>query len=205
MKKMIVKVCGMSQAENIREIEKLAVDWMGFIFAPHSPRFLDKKPDYLPVKTRRVGVFVNAELSEILHRADDFKLWTVQLHGSESPIFCSELRTRSFTVIKAFQIETENDLRKTADYEGSCDYFLFDTKSNTYGGSGKLFDWTLLHSYQGQTPFLLSGGIGPENIIALKAFNHPLCVGIDLNSRFEILPGLKDGKAIKQFLKELLY
>ena len=127
----------------------------------------------------------------------------IDLHGSESPDDCLRLQDRGLRVIKAFRIGTAGDLEATAAYEAACSYFLFDTKTPAYGGSGKTFDWTVLDAYRGQTPFLLSGGIGPEHVRALKAFRHDRLVGYDLNSRFEQAPGIKDVEKITRFIQDM--
>ncbi len=200
---MMVKVCGMTRADNIRDIEALGIDWMGFIFYPKSPRCVSSLPSYLPQQARRVGVFVNASPSDI---AEADSLWhfdLLQLHGQETPETCSYWQGRGKQVIKAFSIATAEDLTATARYAGTCDYYLFDTKTPAYGGSGQCFDWHLLQAYRGDTPFLLSGGIDPDSAQALLHFSHPQWAGIDLNSRFETSPGVKDPERIRQLLEQL--
>lgn len=202
---MLIKVCGMREAENIRQVETLGIDWMGFIFYPRSPRFVGETfieaTSEQPV--RRVGVFVNASPEEMIETARKYKLDYLQLHGNESADDCYALQKRGFALIKAFSIASEEDLEKTADYEGRVDYFLFDTKCEGYGGSGKQFDWSVLAAYKGSTPFLLSGGLRPESLEALLHFHHPLLAGIDLNSGFEIEPGMKDVAKLKGFVEEV--
>lgn len=202
---MLIKVCGMREAENIRQVEALGIDWMGFIFYPRSPRFVGETfieaTSEQPV--RRVGVFVNASPEEMIKTARKYKLDYLQLHGNESADDCYALQKRGFALIKAFSIASEEDLEKTKEYEGRVDYFLFDTKCEGYGGSGKQFDWSVLAAYQGSTPFLLSGGIHPESLEALRHFHHPLLAGLDLNSGFETEPGLKDVAKLKGFVGEV--
>ena len=200
---MIVKVCGMRDAENIRQLETLGIDWMGMIFWPKSKRYVSTPPVYLPQHVRKVGVFVDASLDAIRQHVEDYQLDIVQLHGQESPDMLKVLKP--LTLIKAFNIATPEDLQKTEPYEGLADYFLFDTKGKSVGGNGEKFDWSVLASYQGETPFLLSGGIGPEDAQDVKTFHHPKCIGIDLNSRFETEPGLKDITKLKQFLEAIRY
>lgn len=204
---MIIKLCGMRHPDNIRQIDQLGtVDWMGFIFYPPSSRHVSQVPDYLPQHCRRVGVFVNATHEEILQRQASFALDIIQLHGHESPDYCRELRHRlkaGTRLIKTVQIATQKDLEDTHRHEGLADYFLFETKSNSYGGSGQQFDWHILHRYQGQTPFLIAGGIGADDAARVKAFHHPRWVGIDLNSRFEIAPALKDPQRLQAFIRQL--
>ncbi len=199
----IIKVCGMTEADNIRAIEQLGVDMIGFIFYPKSPRCLCEIPGYMPVRTKRVGVFVNESKENILMYADRFGLNYIQLHGNESPDYCRTLRSNGLRLIKAFSIALPKDLFDVSAYDGLCEYYLFDTKTPQFGGSGNQFDWNLLHRYNGSTPFLLSGGINPYSAKAIKEFRHPRLAGIDLNSRFETTPGLKDIERIETFLKEL--
>ena len=200
---MIVKVCGMRDAENIRQLETLGIDWMGMIFWPKSKRHVSMPPVYLPQHVRKVGVFVDASLDAIRQHVEDYQLDIIQLHGQESTETLKALKP--LTLIKAFNIATPEDLQKTVAYEGLADYFLFDTKGESVGGNGEKFDWSVLDSYQGETPFLLSGGIGPEDAQDVESFRHPKCIGIDLNSRFETEPGLKDITKLKQFLEAIRY
>ncbi len=203
---MIIKVCGMREAENIREVERLGIDLMGFIFWPKSSRYVSKRPDYLPQQVKRVGVFVDEDPEEVKRLADNYSLDYIQLHGHETPEVISYLRTSASPhpwMIKAFNIATEEDLSQTLPYEGLADLFLFDTKGQSVGGNGVKFNWDVLDAYQGSTPFLLSGGIGPDDAAQVNAFRHPKCIGIDLNSRFELSPGLKDIAKLKEFICNL--
>lgn len=200
----LIKVCGMRQAENIQEVEALhEVDMMGFIFYPKSPRFIYEMPAYLPTRAHRVGVFVNEDKQVVKTYADRFGLDYVQLHGNESPDYCRSLRSSGLKIIKAFSIARTKDLNNVIEYEDVCHLFLFDTKCELYGGSGNQFDWSILHAYHGQVPFLLSGGINSYSANALKEFSHPSLAGYDLNSRFELKPGEKDTERIRTFLNEL--
>lgn len=203
---MIVKVCGMREAENIRAVEALGVDWMGFIFWEHSSRCVSQRPAYLPTRAKRVGVFVDESLDVVCQHVEAFGLDVVQLHGSESPAYLRDLRSSCdarLLIVKAFSIATRDDLLLTSLYEGLADYFLFDTKAQLVGGNGRKFDWSVLAHYDGSTPFLLSGGIGPDDASRLSAFSHPRLAGIDLNSRFEISPALKNVELLKQFLYDI--
>ncbi len=200
---MLVKVCGMREAENIHAIESLKIDFMGFIFYPKSPRYVKEKPDYLPVHCQRVGVFVNASKEEILNRAKDFDLDFAQLHGQESPAQCTGLKAEGLQVIKAFPIGQDYDWKNTYMYKGVADYFLFDTAGPSHGGSGKRFDWKILKDYSGDTPFLLSGGIRPESLNDVLAFRHPQFRGVDLNSGFETSPGVKDVGLLNEFINNI--
>lgn len=206
MNYQLIKVCGMRHADNIRQVEALGPDWMGLIFWPRSSRYVDRRPDYLPTRARRVGVFVDQPADEIVRIARDYRLDAIQLHGHETPADLNRLRAVLGTVpalIKAFSISTAADLERTADYDGAADYLLFDTKTPLAGGSGRQFDWRVLDAYHGTTSFLLSGGIGPDDTGRLAAFHHPRCIGIDLNSRFELEPGLKDVEKLKTFIKKI--
>ena len=192
----------MRDAENIRKVEALGIDMMGFIFYPKSSRYVSARPAYLPQKCKRVGVFVDENIENIKKIADDYALDFVQLHGHESPEQISHLSllTSHLSIIKAFNIATKEDLDATTPYEGLVDYFLFDTKGPSVGGNGEEFDWSVLEAYNGDTPFLLSGGIGPDDAERILNYHHPKCIGIDLNSRFEIEPGIKDITKLKTFL-----
>ena len=203
----IIKVCGMRDASNIRAVEQeVSPDCMGFIFYPKSPRYVAAPPDYLPTACDRVGVFVNAELNFILDRVCDYGLHAIQLHGEESPEYIRRLRCRipdRMMIIKALSVggpDSGEVETLTAPYLSCVDFFLFDTPSAGYGGSGKAFDWSALQSYRGSVPFILSGGIGPGSLEELRAFRHPRCVGIDLNSRFETEPGIKDVALLRDFI-----
>ena len=203
----------MREAENIREVEALGIDLMGFIFWPKSSRYVNERPAYLPTQCKRVGVFVNEDAETIKKIAEDYALDYIQLHGSESPEQISHLSplTSHLSIIKAFNIATTEDLEATKPYEGIVDYFLFDTKGKSVGGNGEKFDWSVLSDYVGETPFLLSGGIGPDDTERVKFFltSHlsPLtskkCIGIDLNSRFETAPAIKDVAVLSRFLSQL--
>lgn len=188
--------------ENIREVEQAGADWIGFIFFSKSPRYVAEVPAYLPGQAKRIGVFVNEDESGIKERVKAFRLDYVQLHGHEQPDLCQKLQAQGIGVIKVFSLKSPEDVQQTLPYEGTADYFLFDTPCTGHGGSGKCFDWSLLDHYSGQTPFLLSGGLSPDSLEALSAFYHPRWAGIDLNSGFETAPALKDALAIRQFIKQ---
>ena len=198
---MIIKVCGMREADNIREVETLGIDMMGFIFWPKSSRFVTQRPDYLPKRVKRVGVFVDEDPEQVKRLAVDYDLDYIQLHGQESPSYIFQLG--GLHIIKAFNISTAEDLLQAQPYEGIVDYFLFDAKGKSVGGNGEKFNWDVLSAYNGSTPFLLSGGIGLDDATNVKAFHHPKCIGIDLNSRFELAPGLKDVAKLKEFIFNL--
>lgn len=200
----------MRDPENIREAEKLAIDLMGFIFWHKSSRNVSEMPSYLPTRQKRVGVFVDADIKEVTEKAKEYALDLIQLHGKETPDYIQRLRSlcplrgdHATAIIKALNIADAGDLAQTAQYEGIVDYFLFDTKSKLVGGNGTQFDWSVLQAYQGDTPFILSGGIGPDDAEKVKNFQHPMCAGIDLNSRFETAPALKDIQLLNHFIGRL--
>lgn len=215
---MKVKVCGLNDPANIEELAQLPIDFMGFIFYKKSPRnalngnfekWMSKNGHVLG-KIKRVGVFVNAEIEEILNKVHDFELDYVQLHGNESPEYCREIQSfwaastlRSARFIKAFAVDADFDFAQTRAYEGICSLFLFDTKTPQHGGSGVRFDWQLLEKYKGHTPFLLSGGIEEGDAEVIRGLDFPQLYGVDVNSRFEIKPGVKDIEKVKRFLEAL--
>ena len=191
----------MREEQNISDLEKLDIDWVGMIFWPGSKRYVGSPPGRLPQRLKKVGVFVDASLDDIRQHVSDYQLDIIQLHGHETPAFLEALKP--LTLIKAFNIADASDLEKTKVYEGIADYFLFDTKGKIVGGNGEKFDWTVLTAYEGATPFLLSGGIGPDDAQKAKQFHHQKCIGIDLNSRFESAPGLKDIDQLQTFIKQI--
>ena len=199
---MIIKVCGMREPENIRAVEALGVDLMGFIFWPPSSRYVGEKPSYLPENCRRVGVFVDAAPEDILAAVRDFRLDVLQLHGHETREAVAALKERlpAVRIVKSLAVKGPEDLEQAAAYEDVCDAFLFDTKGKLPGGNGQQFDWSVLRQYKGRLPFLLSGGIGPGDEARIRAFDVPGCLGIDLNSRFETAPGRKDVEALRTFI-----
>ena len=205
---MEIKVCGLKSPENIQALAELPVDMMGMIFYEKSPRCIDERDadriNALALTIPKVGVFVNASLDVILDKVERFGLQLVQLHGQESPDFCQTLKGKGIKIIKVFQIKTTEDLKICRLYEDCCDYFLFDTPTPHYGGSGNKFDWELLSAYTGTTPFFLSGGIEPEDAAIINQLNFPQLVAVDLNSRFETAPGIKDINKIRQFISNVL-
>ena len=195
---MLIKVCGITDQDQLDQISEF-VDMTGMIFYPRSPRFLAK---YIEGSAScRVGVFVNETEEAIRKVADEHKLDVIQLHGSESPELCAKL-TADFRVIKAFGIGETFDFEALNDFK-NVDQFLFDTQTKEHGGSGRQFNWQLLDKYVLDIPFLLSGGIGPEHSSEVMNFSHPQFAGIDLNSKFEIQPGIKDIQKLKDFTNEI--
>ncbi|MGM9694037.1 MAG: phosphoribosylanthranilate isomerase [Alloprevotella sp.] len=200
MKTPIIKVCGMRLGDNIREVSACDIDMMGFIFHPASPRFVAETPSLLPpASISRIGVFVKPSLEEVERRVKQFALNGVQLHGSVSPELCRELRRQGLLVLKAVAV-TPNFTKETEQFLTCTDFFVFDTPTPAHGGSGVTYDWSLLQSYDGDVPFLLSGGLRPALLPDLLRFHHPRLAGYDLNSGFETAPAIKDADAIRQFV-----
>ena len=284
MNYQLIKVCGMRDAQNIREVAALGVNLIGLIFYPKSPRYVESIssdagiiPDYSSLNSltpkplskgegsdmldkqlkaeetegearnkqieseqlkstqskapfnkvttplsfgegqggeaaipKFVGVFVNDMPQNIVTAVYNYHLSYVQLHGDESPVMIDNMRRTlvpdivpQIKIIKAISVSSAEDLKCCEQYEGHVDLFLFDTKCKGYGGSGQKYDWSVLEAYTGQTPFLLSGGIGPDDADRLRDFHHPQCIGIDLNSKFETAPGMKDINLLQNFLHQL--
>lgn len=180
---------------NIKAIADLGPDYMGFIFYGKSPRYVGGLPAgelaALPASIIKTGVFVNEGIETVKQLINEYKLSAVQLHGTESPEYCAGLR-KQVTVLKAFGVDESFDFELLENYVDSVDYFLFDTKTAAHGGSGQVFDWAVLDKYKIQVPFFLSGGLSAENLAEVKQLKHLAFYGVDLNSRFEIEPGLKD-------------
>ncbi len=200
---MIVKVCGMRQSDNIADVVALGVDMIGFIFYPPSPRWAGESEAVVTEGVDRVGVFVNEQEDIIEQMAQSYSLTHIQLHGKEGVELCRVLRAKGYKVIKAISISSKEDFEQSKIYDGEVDLMLFDTKCAGYGGSGVSFDWGMLSHYQGRTPFLLSGGITDCDMEAIKLIEHEMFVGVDLNSRFEIEPALKDIDKLDNFIKSI--
>ncbi|WP_076499268.1 phosphoribosylanthranilate isomerase [Belliella pelovolcani] len=207
---MKLKVCGMRSLENAQElIEKVQPDWMGMIFYSKSVRYVpeEAKVALAELPVNKVGVFVNASLEEIKQCIKDFGLTTIQLHGDESVAFTKELKAQTgLEIFKVFAIKESIDWGVLEPYLPVVDYFLFDTFTKAYGGSGQVFDWHLLENYPFDKPFLLSGGLSIEQVAEIKKLQNrlPQLAGLDINSKFEIEPALKDVEKIREF-KKLVY
>ena len=204
-----IKICGMKYLDNIREIVKLNPDYIGFIFYEKSPRYIGKDIDpeildAIPPSIKKVGVFVNATEREMKNAITRNSLNAVQLHGNESPEMCQIIRMAGVEVIKAFPVDEEFDFHSIKRYRESCNSYLFDTKTPTYGGSGKKFNWELLNDQTFTKPVFLSGGIGLEDAESIVNLNNKSIKVIDINSRFEIEPGLKDVEAVKKFMEIIM-
>lgn len=206
---MNIKVCGITQLKQLQQLEALNVDYAGLIFYKESPRYMGNKISGKEIKDadfdiKKVGVFVNPSYSELLDAIEDYGLDIVQLHGNEKPEMCEDL-SADVEVIKAFRIENGdvNIDELVAPYDAVCDYYLFDTAGlkESFGGTGQQFDWAILKKAKIEKPFFLSGGIGPDDAQKIKAFSHPDFFAIDVNSKFETAPGIKDMAALLKFLQ----
>ena len=195
---MQFKVCGLKYTENIKQVAALSPDYMGFIFYSQSKRFVgdDFKIPVISPRIKKVGVFVDQKADYIIEKTDKYGLDYIQLHGNESASFC-EVMSHLVKVIKAFGIDENFNFNLLENYKSSCDYFLFDTKTNEFGGSGKQFDWGILKNYTCDVPLFLSGGIGLEEVEKLRIKEFKIHA-IDVNSRFETEPGLKDIKKLEK-------
>ena len=195
----------MKFTDNREEVEQLPVDLLGYIFYPPSKRYVGESPQpgLFNSAKPKVGVFVDENAFEILGLAKNLGLEWIQLHGKENPKTCRLLKKQGLKIIKAFRVDENFDFSKTTPFEGVADYFLFDTKTNLPGGSGKKFNWGILKKYTGETPFFLSGGIGPEDADEIKKVEHKNLAGIDLNSGFEDEPGVKNIEKLKIFIEVL--
>ena len=199
---MKLKICGMKNPENIIEASKLLPDFMGFIFWEKSARYFDGDILKLPESIQKVGVFVNETIENIVDKIQKHQLQIIQLHGNESAAYCSELKKQNIKIIRVFSIANDFDFEDLKPFETVADYFLFDTKGKLPGGNGIQFNWKILKNYPSEKPFFLSGGIGIDEINKLKNLNLPI-FAIDINSKFETEPGLKNVALIKHFKAKL--
>jgi phosphoribosylanthranilate isomerase len=209
---MRIKVCGMTDLDQIHQLSEIGVEFCGFIFYPKSPRYVFKHMPAVSIKKiksniNKVGVFVNANTEDILQTVDDCGLYLVQLHGDESPRACERI-SDYVSVIKAFRLsDDDNILWKIKDYQDVVDMFLFDTEGVGYGGTGKKFNWEALINLNINKPFFISGGIQPEDVAALQAFSKNKVgkdlFAVDVNSKFEITPGYKDMEKVRTFVSQL--
>lgn len=202
-----LKVCGMNK--NTTEVATLKPDYLGFIFWKPSKRYFEGKMPSIPHSVKKVGVFVDATLLEIAEKVKTYGLLLVQLHGKETPAFCDELKKLipQLKIIKVFSIKDNFDFEQLKYFEDVCDYYLFDTKGKLPGGNGYAFDWEVLRNYPSTKPYFLSGGIGLDEIDVIKLFmqqpKSQYCEVIDVNSKFEDEPGLKNIQKLKEFKKAL--
>ena len=199
-----LKVCGMKYPDNIRQLLELKPDFIGFIFYKKSKRYvghnLNIKKLNIPESIKKVGVFVNTTIGDIKEKIKEYQLDFVQLHGDESPEFCKKLKQTGIKINKAFQVDEDFNFSVLKRYETVCDYYLFDTKTKLYGGSGKKFNWKILEKYDNQKLFFLSGGIDLEDVDAINKLKNLNIFAIDINSKFEIEPGIKNIKKIEKFI-----
>ncbi len=207
---MNIKVCGITQLKQLQQLDGLNIDFAGLIFHKNSPRYLGDKISKDELKesdfdTKKVGVFVDAEMIDMLDAIDDYGLDVIQLHGNENPEVCADL-SEEVEVIKVFSIgDGKVDIDEmVAPYDEVCDYYLFDTSVNGIaGGTGKKFDWKILSKAKIEKPFFISGGISLEDVAAIKKLKHPDFYGIDINSKFEKEPGVKDMALVLKLKQEL--
>lgn len=212
---MKVKVCGISEVKQMEQLQQLGVDYAGIIFYEGSRRFAGqklqgKKQEIRNIEIKKIGVFVNADIEVILTAVADYDLYAVQLHGDEPVAFCQNLK-ESTRIIKVFRIAQQQDLNSVVEpFQNSCDYFMFDTSpppafngNTVYGGTGKKFDWNILQSAIIGKPFFLSGGIKPADVEDIKAFHHDQLYAVDINSGFEVEPGIKDLDKVEVFANKL--
>ncbi|MGD0756669.1 MAG: phosphoribosylanthranilate isomerase [Bacteroidales bacterium] len=203
-----IKVCGMCDSLNVKEIADAKPDFMGFIFYPGSPRYVHEEPEMaifhnVPPGIKRIGVFLNENNHKILDISIRKGLDMIQLHGNESPVSCLQLKSTGLTIIKAFNIADDFSFESLMQYVPVCDYFLFDTKSENPGGNGMKFNWEKLKEYSLDKPFFLSGGIGPEDAGVIKSIGNRGFFAVDINSRFEAAPGIKNVSMVKRFIEEI--
>lgn len=204
-----IKVCGMRISQNILALAELQPDFMGFIFYPKSARYtgdiLEKEIlKSLPRSIQKTGVFVNESLEKVIDISKEYGLNFVQLHGDETVDFCEKLKEEGLKIIKVFSVDNSFDFSETTQFQRIVDYYLFDTKAEGgYGGHGKAFDWSILDNYEGDTPFLLAGGISLENLEELDKIKNKNFVGIDVNSKFELSPANKDIQALKELFGKI--
>jgi phosphoribosylanthranilate isomerase len=205
---MKVKVCGLRNRENIREVVACKPDFLGFIFYPSSPRYVGENMDprllrSIPPYIYKVGVFVNEQIDTMISLVTRYSLDFVQLHGNEEPAVLATLKSKRIGTIKSFQVSENFDFHTVEPFLPLSDFFLFDTQSEWYGGSGIKFNWSIMEKYNLTKPFFLSGGISFEDIANITALRNPLYYGVDINSRFETSQGLKDVFMVGEFIKSL--
>ena len=203
---MEIKVCVMRNPANIKELVRLNPDYIGFIFYPKSKRYIgeqisDEIQAMIPVYILKVGVFVDEPFENLINKFKTNQLDMVQLHGKEHPDYCKRLKQLAIPVIKVFSITADFDFESVKPFDSFCDYYLFDTATELRGGSGMKFNWEKLDEYMGNKLFFLSGGIIPTDIEKIKELSHNKLRAIDVNSGFEIEPGLKDIPKLKNFIE----
>lgn len=204
---MLIKVCGMREPENIAYVASLTPMLMGFIFYEKSKRYVgDLSPEViasLPSYINPVALMVNPTSDEVIDVTTRYGIKIVQLHGEETPEFCQSLRAKNIIVLKGIPITDAGSIEALKRYHGSVDAFVFDSKSPGKGGSGQKFNWDILEKYDPKTPYLLAGGIGPDDVDQIITAMRPGMIGIDINSRFETEPGIKDISLLTHFILSL--
>lgn len=205
---MKIKVCGMRDRQNIAELVALPVDYIGFIFYAKSQRFVGNSfsvsdMGIIPPSIKKTGVFVNAPMEYVEEKIDRCKLDCVQLHGAETPEYCQYFKSKGIVTVKAFGVDESFDFTSMDAYTDYCDFFLFDTRTPTHGGTGLKFDWTILNNYKLDKPFFLSGGITVDDIPAIQRLSHLPIHGLDINSKFELHPAMKDIDLIEGFIGKI--
>lgn len=203
-----VKVCGLTDPVNAEEIVRTRPDLVGFIFYYGSKRYVGNNPkgalfNNIPSGILKTGVFVNENLSVVEDTVNKYRLEVVQLHGNELPEYCNCLKNKGLIIIKVFEISNNFNFTSLDKYIDVCNYFLFDSKSGSRGASGFKFNWTKIEEYHFNKPFFIGGGIGPKDVSIIKKLNHKSMYGVDINSCFEISPGVKDSKRVKDFIDEI--
>ena len=208
---MNIKICGITQLKQLQQLDALDIDFVGLNFYKESPRYVIGKISHEDVKNgdfdiKKVGLFVNESLDKIMKAAEDYSLDVIQLHGDETPAFCKRL-SEEIEVIKTFRVEGDTDKigEVVNKYDDACDYFLFDTGGHkeSLGGTGMQFDWNILLRSRIEKPFFLAGGVGLPDVARVKSFDHPDFFAVDINSKFEIAPGVKDMDMVKMFAQML--
>lgn len=205
---MRIKVCGMREPENLLQLLELQPDYVGLIFHETSPRFVGENLDpelvrTLPKSVKKVGVFVNASIDQIVKTVKRYGLDYAQLHGDETPDFCRNLQFKGVNIIKAFAIDVDFNFTKLNNFKPHCDFFLFDAKGLSRGGNGQTFDWSLLNRYDNEKPFFLAGGIGLDNAEQAAELTGLKLHALDVNSRFETAPGVKDLEKVRQLMEKV--
>jgi phosphoribosylanthranilate isomerase len=205
---MKIKICGLKYWDNLLEITQEKPDYIGLIFYAKSPRFVsfdNTSIDWkqIPSEIKKIGVFVNESLENVHQIHKNYQLDYVQLHGDESPEYCKNISIHGIKIIKAFGVDSNFDFKKLNSYTQNCEYFLFDTAHANYGGTGQRFDWSILNNYDLEIPFFLSGGIGMDSILSALNFKHSQLIGIDLNSKLELEPGIKNKTTVKKILQQI--
>lgn len=204
---MKVKVCGLVEPENIKAVEALGVDLLGFVFYAPSPRYVERATfeqfyEISDGKAMQVGVFVGEDPNQVAAKARNFSLDYVQLHGEESPEYCRRLHEKGVQIIKAFTVDADFDFKSINAYATVCDYFLFDGASTGRFSETQSFDWSLLKQYTGRTPFFIGGNLTPNSLSALQKFQHPQWIGVDLSTGFEASIGVKDIAVLQTFIDQ---